>query len=83
MTATVSGRGDFKAMSAEGWIPNIGGGSVNVVALAIAALAVVIAPTLAAAADLARAETINTRGAIIGKAIRDRLRAVGGGPVRS
>ena len=56
---------------------------MNVVALAIAALAVVIAPTLAAAADLAKAETINTRGAIIGKAIRDRLRAVGGGPVRS
>ncbi len=41
---------------------------MKVVAVAVAALAVVIAPTLAPAADMAKGETINTDGAVIVKA---------------
>ena len=45
---------------------------MKVVAVAVAALAVVIAPAIAPAADMDKPETINTYGAIMGKAILER-----------
>ena len=45
----------------------MGGRSAKVVAVAVAAPAAVTGPTIAPAADMAKAETINTDGAVIGK----------------
>ena len=41
---------------------------MKILAIAVAALAAVIAPTLASAADMAAADIVNTEGAVIGKA---------------